>query len=55
MESPHFLTAVVIFLVAGVMLFVEKRPLKKVALVVAFMIMTWVAYLWLFPAAPPAA
>jgi len=37
------------------MLFVEKRPLRKVAAIVALMIMTWVVYLFLFQETPPPA
>lgn len=54
MESSNFFTAFVIFLVAGAMIFIEKRPLRKVAVIVALMIMTWVVYLVLFQDTPPA-
>jgi len=54
MESSHFLTAVIIFLVAGIMLFVEKRPIRQVAVVVTLMVASWVLYLMVFQNTPPA-
>lgn len=54
MESPHILTGAIIALVAAAMLFIEKRPPAHVALVVAFMGLSWGVYWLLFHATPPA-
>lgn len=53
MESQHFLTVGIIALVAAAMLFIEKRPPAHVALVVAFMALSWGIYWLLFQATPP--
>lgn len=54
MEPSHIFTGVIIALIAAAMIFIEKRPLSQVAMVVAFMVLTWVVYWVMFQTAPPA-
>lgn len=53
MDSSHFFIGVIIALVAAAMIFIEKRPLSHVAMVVAFMLLSWGVYSFLINAAPP--
>lgn len=55
MDSSHFFIGVIIALVAAAMIFIEKRPMSHVAMVVAFMLLSWGVYSFLINAAPPAA
>lgn len=55
MESAHIFIGVIVALIAAVMIFIEKRPLSQVALVVAFMVVSWVVYWLVSQATPPAA
>jgi uncharacterized membrane protein (UPF0136 family) len=52
MESSFIFTASIVVLVAAAMLFIEKRPPRQVGMVVALMLLTWVAYVVLFRGIP---
>ena len=52
MESSFIFTAAIAVLVAAAMLLIEKRPPRQVALVVAFMLLSWIVYALLFGSAP---
>lgn len=52
MGSSFVFTAGIVLLIAAAMLFIEKRPLSQVVMVVAFMLMSWVVYVLLFRGIP---